>query len=286
MTSLLAVLAPCHLPLEIMLFVVMKTVNLYLCVAGVVCLQCINKLSFCLGIGRKTLGPLDFLYYEWKEQRKALWNVSDWIEQLCDRLEVIREVAREKQLRIVDERKRIYDKGKKRREYEVNGLVWCRVPGIDIKLEDAWKGLYKILEKLGEVNYRIVKIGKKRKPRVVHPNTIKAFVERKEIVARVTLATEEDDFEISKAETVLIWADCYSKDKLDQLLDNYQDVLSNKPGLTHLLEMRVQVETEKPIAQPAAYMIPEVIKEKVIKQLRISRRLGLSDIHAVHGYHH
>ena len=56
-------------------------------------------------------------------------------------------MAREKQLRIVDERKRIYDKGKKRREYEVNCLVWCRVPGIDIKLGDAWKRQYKRVEK-------------------------------------------------------------------------------------------------------------------------------------------
>ena len=39
--------------------------------------------------GRKTLGPPDSLYCGWKEQRKELWNVSDWVEQLCDRLEVI-----------------------------------------------------------------------------------------------------------------------------------------------------------------------------------------------------
>ena len=76
--------------------------------------------------GRKTLGPLDFLYYGWKEQRKELWNVSDWVEQWGDRLEVIREVVREMQLSIVDEQKRIYDKGKKRRDYQVNNLVWCR----------------------------------------------------------------------------------------------------------------------------------------------------------------
>ena len=120
------------------------------------------------------------------------------------------------------------------------------------------------MQTLGEVNYRIVEIKKKRKPRVVHANTIKAFVEREEIVARVTLATEEDDFEISKAEAVPTWADGYSKDKLDQLLDNYPDVLSNKPGLTHLLEMRIQVESAKSIAQ-YAYKIPEVIKRKSIK---------------------
>ena len=35
-------------------------------------------------------------------------------------------------------------------------------------------------------------------------------------MARVILVTEEDDFEISKAETVPIWADGYSKDKLGQ----------------------------------------------------------------------
>ena len=63
---------------------------------------------------------------------------------------------------------------------------------------DAWKGLYKIVEKLGEVNYRVVEIGKKRKPRVAHVNTIKAFVEREEIVARITLVTEEDDLRFQK----------------------------------------------------------------------------------------
>ena len=119
-----------------------------------------------------------------------------------------------------------------------------------------------------------MEIGKKRKPRVVHVNTIKAFVEREEIVARVTLVTEEDDFEISKAETVPIWADGYSKDKLYQLLDNYQDVLSNMPGLTHLLEMRVQIETEKPIAL-SAYKIPEVIKEKVKKEIENLKEAGI-----------
>ena len=93
-------------------------------------------------------------------------------------------------------------------------------------------------------------------------------------MARITLVTEEDDFEISKAETVPIWADGYSKDKLDQLLDNYQDVLSNKPGLMHLLEMRVQVETEKPIAQ-SAYKIPEVIEEKVKKEIENLKEAGI-----------
>ena len=62
--------------------------------------------------------------------------------------------------------------------------------------------------------------------------------------------------------------------RIDQLLDNYQDVLSNKPELTHLLEMRVQVETEKPIAQ-FAYKIPEVIKEKVKKEIENFKEAGI-----------
>ena len=101
------------------------------------------------------------------------------------------------------------------------------------------------MEKLGEVNYRIVEIGKKRKPRVVHANTIKTVVEREKIVARVTLVAEEDDFEISKAETVPIWSDAYSKDELDQLLDTIRMCLAIHQ-LVHSLEI-----TEKPIAQPA-----------------------------------
>ena len=56
-----------------------------------------------------------------------------------------------------------------------------------------------------------------------------------------------------------MWAEDYSSNELDQLLDNYQYVLGNKRQ-THLFEIRVKVDTEKPIAQPA-YNIPEVIEE-------------------------
>ena len=58
-----------------------------------------------------------------------------------------------------------------------------------------------------------------------------------------------------------MWAEDYSNNELDQLLDNYQYVLGNKRQ-THLFEIRVKVDTEKPISQPA-YNIPEVIEEKV-----------------------
>lgn len=112
------------------------------------------------------------MYHSWKNQRKELWNVSEWVEQLCERLEILRELAAENQSRAIEQRKQAYDRNKVERVYAKDDLVLCRVPGIDLKLEDAWRGPFKIVERLGEVNYRVVEVNKGRKPRVVHVNSI------------------------------------------------------------------------------------------------------------------
>ena len=62
---------------------------------------------------------------------------------------------KEKQEEAVQRRKEVYDRGKGNRQFKVGDLVLLRVPVMDLKLQDAWKGPYEVVERLGEVNYRI-----------------------------------------------------------------------------------------------------------------------------------
>ena len=77
------------------------------------------------------------------------------------------------------------------RSLDLGTLVLLRVPGFDLKLQGAWKGPYKIIEWLGEVNYRVEDLKKGHKRKVVHINNIKEYVERTELVGRISIRLRE-----------------------------------------------------------------------------------------------
>ena len=61
--------------------------------------------------GRNVRGSLHLLSWGWKEHYREKWKVSEWVEQLAEKVEAIREIAAEKQMKAVEDRNRQYDKG-------------------------------------------------------------------------------------------------------------------------------------------------------------------------------
>ncbi len=53
--------------------------------------------------------------------------------------------------------------------------VLYRIPGLSSKLSDSWEGPYDIVEKFGDVNYRINKRPHKKSGKMVHINTLKKY---------------------------------------------------------------------------------------------------------------
>jgi len=49
--------------------------------------------------------------------------VCEWVDQLCETLEMIRELARKRQLLVTKTRKKVYDKNKKKRKLKQSNLV-------------------------------------------------------------------------------------------------------------------------------------------------------------------
>ncbi len=66
-----------------------------------------------------------------------------------------------------------------------------RIPGLSCKLTDLWEGPYEVLERVGQVNYRICKVGSKKQCKVVHVNCIKKIIESVKIARFV----EEEEVE-------------------------------------------------------------------------------------------
>ena len=54
--------------------------------------------------------------------------------------------------------------------------------------------------------------------------------------------------------------DDFNEGELQMLLEKYQDVMSDIPGRTDIVEMTIDVGNSRPISQ-CPYQIPEVVKE-------------------------
>ncbi len=63
------------------------------------------------------------------------------------------------------------------RSFDVGDKVWYCIPRLLCKLSDSWEGPFEVIGKVGVVNYRISKSGKKRHSEVVHVNCLKAYVQ-------------------------------------------------------------------------------------------------------------
>jgi len=119
--------------------------------------------------------------------------VSVWVEDLCERLELLRESALCNSLTEGEKRKLTYDKKSVKRSFEEGTKVLCRIPGMISKLQDSWEGPFIVKEKLSEVNYRIVDEEGRRRKKVVHVNNLKGFREMELEVCALTIIAEEEE---------------------------------------------------------------------------------------------
>ena len=104
--------------------------------------------------GHNVRTPLDNLV-GWKDDKQRKLSTSSWVENLCEHLELMREIALFNSLSEVMKTKRRYDKNSVKRSFEEGSKVLYRIPGMIPKLQDAWEGPFVVKHKLSAVNYRI-----------------------------------------------------------------------------------------------------------------------------------
>ena len=90
-------------------------------------------------------------------------------------------------------------------------------------------------------------------------NSLKLYTEREAKVCKLTVLAEQAPVHVP-----LQTADAPGcpRDKLDDLLEEFSDVLSNEPGRTSVVTMDIQTETEMPICLPP-YRVPDILADKV-----------------------
>ena len=217
---------------------------------------------FDLVFGFRVRTPLDALYHGIYETEGKERNVCEWVAGLMDRLERMRDCAALKMSKGKEGRLKYYNKGSKLREFEEGELVLYRIPGMSCKLADSWEGPYKVLKRMGEVNYKIGKIGKELHAKVVHVNCLKKFKEREE-VNRLDVVLEEESQERN-----VLRDDCEGliAEELEGVMEEFRDVFSDVPGNTARVRMVIDTGDSPPIRQ-SPYSVPMGIRDAVREEL-------------------
>ncbi len=224
-----------------------------------------------LVLGHNIRTPLDLLYDGWVDDSCGGMELGEWVDSLRERLEMLWDSATDIGLKEREKREEAYNRGKIVRTFEVGNRILCRIPGMIAKLQDSWEGPYEVLERLGPVNYKVREEGEKQRTKVIHVNNAKLYVER----GKVTVYAEEGD--LFESGVVLGDTKCakVNEGDLGNLLREFSDVLSGKPGNCGLAKVNIEVmEDVTPIAQNP-YRIPNKVKDGVQEEIKTLLQEGI-----------
>ena len=171
-------------------------------------------------------------------------------------------------------RKERHDVRAVERWFEVGNKVLTRVPGLTSKLESSWKGPFVVLDVPSE--YHVVlgnpgKSSKNSRDKRVHVNSCKPFVEAS--THRVAVwATEDSQLEPLPK---LVGEELIATQLLElgAVLRKWNRVLSDTPGVTHLLEHDI-CTGDAPPSRSVPYVVPLEWQEAVKKELDLLKQLG------------
>ncbi|XP_076451106.1 uncharacterized protein LOC143286993 [Babylonia areolata] len=146
--------------------------------------------------GRTVRGPMALLRQLWTKEASSPPETLTEVEYVVDlrnRLEETCRLARENLQQAATKYKRQYDKKARERWFEVGDEVLLLLPEKKNKLQIAWQGPYRVIERVGDWDYRIAVKGT---PRLYHANLLKRYTRREECsaaVAPVVIEETEDD---------------------------------------------------------------------------------------------
>ena len=184
-----------------------------------------------------------------------------------------------------DKTKKWYDKKSRQRELKEGDMCLILLPtgGEGKSLLSRYRGPYPVLKKLNQFNYEI---GIGNRSTVLHINLLKQYHPKDDTKAEVIAVNAVlvadpcvDDFEhLPSVDDELTNEDsregqfgtelsAQQRHQVNELLAEFESLFGSRPGCTQLIEHKITVNSDKPIA-PKSYRIPERLREQVNEQIQ------------------
>ena len=223
-----------------------------------------------LVFGKNNRDVLDILFEGWTNKTFANVDVQTWVDKLNNKLEILRDsatlnntVARQRQ-----NAHGTYSRSK--RSYKPGDLVYTRIPGCRANLQASWEGPFQVIKSIPPLNYEI-QDPQNTWSRVTHLNNLKTYkplLETQPVQVHTACLVAEENSELSKVVDKgpsLVGGPClgYSQGEMDQLLEDYTDVFSSKPGEAQVEQFSIKLEKDALPSSRPPYQVPIHLREEV-----------------------
>ena len=148
--------------------------------------------------GRQIRGPMQALRQRWTGDTSAPKEVGRYLTSIQEKLEKIKEILDEREVRKKQEQKRRFNEKAKMREFKAGQLVLVRMPWLGPKLESEWDGPYLVEKRLDETTYQLALPEQSRKRLKRNVNLLKKFISP--TAGCLLIDGEEDDLESTREE--------------------------------------------------------------------------------------
>ncbi|XP_078249909.1 uncharacterized protein LOC144589343 [Pogona vitticeps] len=223
-------------------------------------------------------GPLDLIKQNWEQiTQDDPQDVVTYIDTLMNDLKRNLELAAENLQAQKVKQKTWYDHKARERHFDPGEeVLWLR-PCRENKLQLKWAGPYRVISKMSDLNY-LIEQEENQARRVVHVNALKPYYRGEQRVLFAIKAAESEEAELPfwegrgevkcNPEEVKI-SPALTQDQqqeLKMLLNKYQQVFSNKPGIVKGVMHRIHTGDAPPQAV-SPYRVTGPYRDKVRKEL-------------------
>jgi len=259
--------------------------------------------------GRSVRGPLGLLKSGWKPAplNKAKQNVIQFILDIRDKLRTCQEAAEKQATEARTKSKLWYDRKARERSFEPDELVLVLLPVQGKPLEAKYCGPYRILQRVGQVDYLIATPDRRKVQRICHVNMLKPYIERDARFLQPTNSVETlsvgvslsdsvgsakpvevgedpnklgtDDFGPSATDVdtgfVLDHLEADRREQLRKLLSSFKDIFQDRPGRTNLCKHKIELQPDTKPIRLAPYRVNPHKAELINQELNLMLEMGV-----------
>ena len=239
--------------------------------------------------GRQIRGPMSILRELWTNEKpdEEVKTTYQYVNDLRNRIEETCNLAHESLMHAQLRYKSHFDRKAKLRVLKPGDKVLILLPTDLNKLLMQWKGPFEVLERVGATDYKIcIREGRTK---IFHINMLKQYFEREsmESVGFVTVMESGEsndagvglddsqlnhDVETIEHVNVNPELSVVQKNEIKELLCEFSDVFSSNPGLTDLVEHKVELECDRPIRckpYPVPFALQDVVEQEIEQMLEM-----------------
>uniref|UniRef100_A0A8C3H6S9 ribonuclease H n=1 Tax=Chrysemys picta bellii TaxID=8478 RepID=A0A8C3H6S9_CHRPI len=232
--------------------------------------------------GRQPRGILDLLKEEWEAQETRVLGTTQYALHLQERLQTLGAFARENLEQAQACQERLYNHGTRRRKFSPGDRVLLLLPSAESKLLAKWQGPYEVIRGVGPVDYKVRLPGRRKETRIYHVNLLKAWKTREALFIGPSTPDSElgplaGDLPDPRLATLGSGLNPRQRGHLQQLVEEFPDVLSARPGRTTLMSHHIATDPGKTVRDNHR-LLPKRMWDTVRQELETMLEMGVVEV--------